>query len=231
MRLVCISDTHALEKHIKVPEGDVLIHAGDLTNVGNVRDVEQFNAWLGTLPHPLKIVIAGNHDYCFEPSELRQALIAKHRNFLHRTTTGLVDGQEASSLLTHCTYLFDSAVEYKGVKFWGSPWQPWFYDWAFNLRRGEEIAAIWEKIPNDTDVLITHGPPHRILDQTMSGDFVGCEALLDRLESLPSIKAHIFGHIHEGYGTKEHNGKMFINASICTVDYRPSNVPIVFDLV
>ncbi len=230
MRLVCISDTHALEQGVKIPDGDVLVHAGDLTNIGNVRDVVQFNAWLGTLPHPKKFVIAGNHDYCFEPDSLRRALMSDGRNLSYRANTGLLPGQQASELLTHGTYLFDSGCDYRGIKFWGSPWQPWFYDWAFNLSRGEEMAAVWRKIPDDTDVLITHGPPYRILDRTVRGEFVGCEALLERIEALKSLKVHIFGHIHESYGTEHHSGKTFINASICTLDYQPVNEPIVVDL-
>jgi len=91
-------------------------------------------------------------------------------------------------------------VEIEGVRFWGSPWQPWFFDWAFNLERGEEIRAKWELIPDDTEVLITHGPPQGHGDMTSRGEGAGCADLLARIRQVKP-RYHLFGHIHEGYGT------------------------------
>ena len=124
MKIVAISDTHGLHRSLEIPDGDVLIHAGDLTRHGTLDDVREFNDFLGTLPHPHKIVIAGNHDFCFES-----------------------DREACEELLTNCIYRQDQEVVIDGVKFYGSPWQPWFYDWAFNLERGPEIRAKWDLIP------------------------------------------------------------------------------------
>ena len=209
MRIVCISDTHGLHGHVDVPDGDVLVHAGDLTNMGTLAQVAEAASFIQSLPHRHKIVIAGNHDLSLE----------------HQA-------DEAEALLTEMTYLRDSATTVDGVRFWGSPWQPWFFDWAFNLQRGEEIRAKWDLIPDDTDVLITHGPPLGVLDMTFRQEQVGCADLLEALERTEPC-VHVFGHIHEGYGRVDDvrgHDTTFVNASICTLDYQPVNAPIIVDL-
>ncbi len=211
MRLVILSDTHGLHGFIgSVPDGDVLIHAGDMTLRGTLEEVEGFLGWFGALPHPHKLLVAGNHDWLFE----RRPTVAG----------GLIPNG--------VTYLQDAGVSIAGIKFWGSPWQPWFYDWAFNLLRGAEIAAKWALIPDDVHVLITHGPPHGILDEVVMppGKHQGCEALRERLDSLPELRLHVFGHIHEAYGTFSDGQREFVNASICDFQYAPVNVPAVVDL-
>jgi hypothetical protein len=147
VRFVCISDTHTRTKGLaeKIPDGDVLIHAGDFTNVGEISGVKQFSEFLHSLPHPHKIVIAGNHDLSFEPATFDQtfARFGRGKTDEHR---------HAKQMLTGCTYLEDSGVEVHGIKIWGSPWTPWFYDWAFNAQRGAECKAKWDLIPDDTQV-------------------------------------------------------------------------------
>jgi predicted phosphohydrolase len=202
LRIIAISDTHGLHDGLAVPEGDILIHAGDLTMNGDEADVIAFNAFLGELPHPDKIVIAGNHDFCFER-----------------------DPQCCARLLTNATYLQDSAVVLQGLKFYGSPWQPWFCDWAFNLRRGQPLQEKWDLIPSDTDVLITHGPPQRIQDFTSDA---GCADLLAAVMRIQP-RLHVFGHIHEGWGQSAGQLTTFINANICTLEYRPVNAAILYD--
>jgi Icc-related predicted phosphoesterase len=128
----------------------------------------------------------------------------------------------------HAIYLQDEPVEIEGLKFYGSPWQPWFLDWAFNLERGESLRKVWARIPEDTDVLVTHGPPHGILDRTTRGEPVGCEDLRARVEELRT-PLHLFGHIHEGYGTERRGQTLFVNASSCTVSYRPLQAPVILD--
>jgi len=204
--IVCISDTHHLHGDLALPAGDILIHAGDITGRGVLEDVADFNAWLGDQPHPVKIVIAGNHDFCFERKP-----------------------EEARALLTNCIYLEDSGVTVEGIRFWGTPWQPWFYDWAFNLHRGTPaLIDKWNQIPESTDILISHGPPLGHGDCTSQGQQVGCADLLGRIEKIcPSL--HCFGHIHEGYGISFDGGTIFANASACNLSYQPVNPPLVFE--
>lgn len=219
MRIVCMSDTHCLQHNFKVPEGDLIIHAGDFSSIGTDREVRKFAKWFRGLPHPHKVVIAGNHDRFFE----RQPEIAR------------------SYLEPDIIYLEDSGCEIGGLKFWGSPWQPEFERWAFNLpRNGVKLLEKWAMIPADTDVLITHGPPSGVLDQVRpritawgmpedgSGP-LGCEQLAARVACVRP-KLHVFGHIHDGYGQITQDGTTFVNASVCDEDYRPMNRPIVVEL-
>jgi len=208
LRIVCLSDTHNFHNQITVPEGDVLIHAGDATNRGTQFEVEDFLRWFSVLPHKYKIFVAGNHDWLYETNERFARFLTAKFNI---------------------KYLQDSSIEIKGLKIYGSPWQPRFYDWAFNLMRGAEIAEKWKLIPKDTDILITHGPPHEILDLTPNGDPAGCEELRKTVEEVKP-KVHIFGHIHSGYGIIEKFGVKFINASNCDESYSPVNIPVVFDI-
>jgi len=221
MRIVCISDTHTLQDNMTadIPEGDVLLHAGDVMNSGyDASDIFYFLDWFGALPHKHKIFIAGNHDRLFEndPKAVKDIIDKKN-------------GVLKSSKKKKITYLEDSEIVIDGVKFYGSPYQPEFCNWAFNVNRGPDIKRVWDKIPLDTDVLITHGPPYGILDWTEYDRLnVGCEMLMPKiLEVKPKI--HLFGHIHEAYGVKVVDDTTFVNASICTLRYRPINKPIVFD--
>ena len=209
-KIVCLSDTHNYHEQIRVPDGDILIHAGDATGRGTITEIEEFNFWFAKLPHEHKILIAGNHDWLFEISN------AAARRLLD------------DSII----YLEDSAVEIGDLKIYGSPWQPRFYDWAFNLMRGAELAEKWRLIPADTDVLITHGPPNGILDEVSRQYFAentGCEELRKRVEVVRP-KLHVFGHIHCGYGQVERFGVKFVNAANCNEEYQPVNAPIVIDL-
>lgn len=213
-RIVCLSDTHNCNSQIEVPDGDILIHAGDATITGTVEEVKRFNKWFASLPHKHKIFVAGNHDWLFERNDE-----------LART---LLD--------TKIIYLQDSQTKIDGLKIYGSPWQPRFYDWAFNLNRGYELAAKWKLIPSDVDILVTHGPPNGILDLVPRQGWdenTGCEELLKRVEEIAAfgkLKLHIFGHIHCGYGTAEKFGVKFVNASNCDEQYNPTQPPVVIDL-
>ena len=226
MKIVCISDTHSLHHRIpnELPEGDVLIHAGDCTNVGKESDVRGFIEWFKNIEgFKYKIFIAGNHDFAFEqePAWLNSYI---DPNIL---------------LESNVMYLEDSEVEIiseefsRPIKVYGSPWQPEFYNWAFNLpRNGDVLKDRWNHIPNNTDILITHGPPHGIRDFVVdrSGTLqVGCELLRERVDVINPL-LHIFGHIHGAYGAAYINNTTFVNASICTERYDPINKPLVFDL-
>lgn len=215
MRVVCLSDTHNQHAALgPIPDADLLIHAGDLTGHGSPRELADAAAWLRALPHPHKVVIAGNHDFLFERDP------AAARALIHRPEAGVIYLQDES--WTHPE---------SGLKLYGSPWQPRFFDWAFNLDRGAPLAAIWARIPDDVDILITHGPPHGVLDVNTRGEPTGCEALAARLPALRSLKLHVFGHIHEARGIVERHGATFINAAALDERYAPWDGPsLVMDL-
>lgn len=217
MRLVITSDCHGQLQKAELPAGDILILAGDVLpnrfsnphddayfQLGELQKLDEFCA---SLSFSCVLLIAGNHDWLFQVDRLA------HRK------------------LKHITYLEDSGVEIDGVKFYGSPHQPWFYDWAFNLpRSGHQLAHYWSLIPDDTDVLITHGPPLGILDQPFgTREHVGCELLLQRVEKVKP-KVHAFGHIHGSYGQARIGDTLFVNASLCSETYKPDNPPHVIDL-
>lgn len=212
MKLVAISDTHEKHKEVSVPDGDVLIHAGDFTFTGKVQSVANFAQWMKFQPHKHKIVIAGNHELTFQ-SHQRNIVISLLKE------AGII-------------YLEDSGVTIDNISFWGSPWQPRYFDWAFNLdRKGLAITQKWNAIPEHTNVLITHGPPYGILDQTTDNGSQGCEMLEKRVFQLPELKAHIFGHLHhDGGKLEEVNNIKFINAAVCTDSYKPTNLPIVIEI-
>lgn len=208
MKIVAISDTHLMHmRHpLPIPDGDVLVHAGDGTFSGKPSEMIIFSRWFLRLPHKHKVLVAGNHDWMFQ-----------------------LDREKAESYFPGVHYLQDSGVEIDGVKFWGSPWQPWFLDWAFNLQRGEPLREKWALIPEGTDVLVTHGPPYGVGDWVQRGERVGCEELRQAVIRV-APKLHIFGHIHGGYGVYESPVTKFVNASICDESYAPTNEPIVLDI-
>ena len=191
MKIVCISDTHNLHRAMPIPDGDILIHAGDITVAGDAREVTDFTTWLGTFLHKHKVVVAGNHDFCFEKSP-----------------------QKTQALLTNAHYLQDSGVEIEGLFIWGSPISPKYHDWAFNRERGSDIRRHWKIIPPHTDVLITHCPPFGILDTSSQGTHEGCRDLLDILQHRVRPRLHVFGHIHEAHGHTTIGHTQYVNASI-----------------
>jgi len=220
VRVVFISDTHDLHDRMRVPvpDGDILIHAGDATGRGRMHEIAAAGAWLRNLPHKHKIFIAGNHDWLFENNPTLAM------SLLNKGILGEGEGQ--------IVYLQDSGTEIEGLKIYGSPWQPRFFDWAFNLDRGDAIKAKWDLIPEGLDILITHGPPMGIQDQispVLGSDHLGCEELLKAVERVKP-KVHVFGHIHGGYGKTQGVDTLFLNAAICDEAYKPIHEPIVIDL-
>lgn len=218
-RYVLLSDTHSLHSQVKIPDGDVLLHSGDFCNKGTEAELRDFNEWMGSLPHKHKVAIAGNHDKICE-------------KFIPGNKYGSVVSREKQAELTsNFIYLQDSWVVIEGKKIYGSPWQPEYYDWSFNLpRNGWQLKQKWKAIPNDTNILLTHGPAYDILDLTKRGDKSGCELLRARIAELSQLKLHLCGHIHEAHSSTELNSIKFVNASICTLEYKPLNKPFVIDL-
>ena len=177
MRIVAMADTHLFHADLDVPDGDVLVHAGDLLRGGTLKELERGGAFLASLPHRHKLFVAGNHEVCFE----------EHR------------GAARALLPPSVTYLEDAEVTIDGVRFWGSPWQPAYHGWAFNLPRGAPLAEKWAQIPEGTHVLVTHGPPRGFGDRSSTASREGCEDLLARVRAVRPL-LHVFGHIHEDGG-------------------------------
>ena len=242
MKIVAISDTHNRHKDIKdfkdtnalgedkTPlSGEVIIHSGDATGRGASGECESFIKWFGGLDFKHKIFIPGNHDHFFEKEPERARELCKKHGV---------------------TLLIDESVVIAGVKIHGSPYQPWFFDWAFNAARDQKeedylnarkdkpkysiIKPHWDMIPEDTNILVTHGPPYEILDELVNqhgyftGQHVGCVELAKRIKEL-NIDVHIFGHVHCSNGEKHLNGTSYYNASICDERYIPSNPITIID--
>lgn len=224
-RFVCFSDTHGLHGTIPRrhrPPADVLLHAGDFTNTGELEQVKSFAEWLEAYPCSHRVVIAGNHDVTFHEEYYRDRGAPRfHRNAPY-------DCGKAKGFFAKCIYLEDAAAEVCGYSVYGSPWQPEFCDWAFNLARGEECREKWDLIPESTDILITHGPPANYGDLCSHGARAGCVDLLGAIRDR-CIPVSVSGHIHEGYGCSADHATLYINASTCTHGYVASNPPIVFD--
>ncbi|RME74393.1 MAG: metallophosphoesterase [Planctomycetota bacterium] len=205
LKAVILSDTHGYHEEIEVPEGDLLIHCGDCLKGGlhtPLDSVIAFNQWLGTLPHPHKILIAGNLDIPFETHSLK-----------------------ARSLITHAIYLEDEAIEIEGWKIYGSPYTPRFGPWAFQKPAGPRMKEVWDRIPEDTDILITHGPPKGILDRTFLGIHAGCERLAQKIERI-HVKYHFFGHIHEARGSLQKGETLFVNAALYPPSFKKTKEPL-----
>lgn len=182
MKIWHISDTHGYHGLLKVPEVDMVIHSGDISNPREVvlSEHECLNAieWLSSLDIPHKILIAGNHDIAIERRRVNAGDMA---------VKGII-------------YLENNSTNINGVKIWGSPITPSFgIGWAFNKKR-DKLHEVWASIPEDTDVVITHGPPKGILDHSYSQigsvyERCGCAALAKRVR-IVQPKLCLFGHIH-----------------------------------
>jgi predicted phosphohydrolase len=209
LRLVCIGDTHGFHRRLTLPPGDILIHSGDfMVNGSSTEEIDDFNAWLGTLPFRYKLVICGNHDRLFDHNP---KLARKH--------------------LTQATYLQDSGVTLEGLNFWGSPVNSVGGDWAFSRERMVKIRKHWDRIPDDTDVLITHEAPYGTLDKThILAKHMGCQYLTGALLRIKP-RLHVFGHIHGGYGRESAwNRTLLVNCAVVNNDRILANVPTLVEL-
>lgn len=208
MKIDCIADLHGF--YPKLEGGDLLIVAGDLTARDEQKEHREFAFWMQKQGYKTKILIGGNHD--------------------GRLQMLSMPGKTLFFPTSESHYLFDSGTEVEGFKVWGSPWTPTFCDWHFMLDRGDPIKAKWDLIPDDTEILITHGPPFGIQDETQDGELVGCEELRNALSRLKKLKLHVFGHVHECYGMVQVNGVIHVNASVVNEHYKHVNKPIRIEL-
>lgn len=208
MKVCCISDLHG---HLPIiPECDLVLIGGDIVPLTHHKpslSVEwfkrKFNPWLKKIKVPV-VGVAGNHDLVFEN---RQEQIPE----------------------MDWIYLQDSGTEVLGLKIWGTPWQPRFCDWAFNAEE-HELHEIWDKIPEDTDVMLLHAPPYMYGDfAPYSGIHVGSPSLLNRIQTIKP-KLVVSGHVHPGYGVRHWEDTIIVNASHVNEGYVPVNPPVIVEL-
>ena len=205
MRIVAVADTHLFHDELVIPDGDVFIHAGDLCRGGDLDELRIAADWITSLPHRNKVVVAGNHDWAF-------------------------DRDRAAARALFATYLEDSEVTLDGVRFYGSPWQPAFNDWAFNLPRGAALAAKWSLIPTGIDVLVTHSPPDGLGDRSPIGSRAGCADLRARVaEVVPRL--HLFGHIHQDGGAWREGATVFANVTTWECERGPTVIDLEHDTI
>ena len=202
-RIVCISDTHnaAPGEGYKLPKGDILIHAGDLTNQGSLSEIKKTVAWLEKADCAVKIVVAGNHDLSLDPEyrlkyDERWKVTPQHEEecrALLRSIPRLVYLEHSSTV-----------VHMDGIRLqiFGSPYSPdrLTQNWAFQYTE-DRAQQLWKAIPSDTDVLITHTPPSGFVDESKHWKLGGCPYLTEAIQKIKPL-LHICGHCHEGRGAQ-----------------------------
>ncbi|KAF9452850.1 Metallo-dependent phosphatase [Macrolepiota fuliginosa MF-IS2] len=199
-RFICISDNHS-RTQCDLPPGDVLLHAGDLSSWGYPAQVMKTLDWIKSLDYPTKIIIAGNHDLCLDEDvppfgeDLGPESLATIREY--------VRGEEMKKANVHYleyeSFEFMTAAGRKWIVY-GSPASPKHASGAFQYSERQAAQLIYDKIPSDTEILITHTPAKYCLDLTAKGKKAGCRVLRERLKSLEACRLHVFGHIHEDAG-------------------------------
>lgn len=223
MKILAISDTHGYHSKLNIDESvDVIVCTGDFSNARGARNVyesEEFLGWFNSLNIKHKILVAGNHDTDLE------------RKYLASLKGEQTIEEYLKIKYPNITYLQDSSVVIDGIKFYGTPWCPMFYNWAF-MENESVLRKKFSKIESDTNVLLTHTPAYGILDYA-NGNICGSNALLEKIKKLKKLKYHIFGHIHESggteaIGTKNKTKYVAINASM--YDYLEMREPIVFEI-
>jgi Icc-related predicted phosphoesterase len=207
IKIGAFSDSHNLHEKLKINKFDILICAGDATNQGSFPEVCKFLNWFGQQESTHKVYVPGNHDWLAQ----REPGITKD----------LCDQNNIKLLI-------NEGIQIEGINIWGSPVTPFFCNWAFNAF-SDELKKTWNLIPENLDILITHGPPYNILDKNGLDQSCGCNFLFDEIQK-KKPRCHIFGHIHENNGLKEFNGTKFYNVSICNDCYRIENEVMEIDL-
>lgn len=225
MKIVAISDTHNLHHTLNVPECDVLLHAGDATGKGTPAECMSFLLWMSSLDQcKHKIFVPGNHDFMFQKD---------YNTYREHVPINV-------------NVLIDKHITIDGIKIYGTPWQPFFYDWAFNgleKRTGYEynykggpgpcspdkdhplLKEKFAMIPDDTNIIVCHGPPRigKIDLVDRDGEHVGSVELLNAIKRLPNFIAGFYGHIHSGYGKVVDGKATHYNVCICNEKYQPFN--------
>jgi Icc-related predicted phosphoesterase len=205
LTIALVSDTHELEREVEVPFASLFIHCGDFTMLSrSLRAIQEFNEWLGELPHRTRIVVPGNHDEFLEDPSNRK-------------------------LISNAIVLINEGIEIEGLRIWGTPTTP--VGPGFSVRSAEERRRIYARIPDDTDVLISHGPPRWILDRSSGSSFhAGDQELLDAVIRVKPC-LHTFGHVHGAHGLLGTQDTIFANAALLGPDGDVDKEPIVLRMV
>ena len=225
VKVVCISDTHCVHRDIRVPECDIVLHTGDCTRGGTFHQLKDFLDWFSLQPGTHKIWIAGNHDLTLHRDFYKRNWSRFHRKYARQDLDQI---QILIQSYDNIIYLEDQCIDVEGIRIFGSPWQPTFFNWAFNAERGTEIDTIWASIPADIDILMTHGPPLGYGDLCNSGIRAGCANLLHHIMYRIKPKVHVFGHIHEDVGIWNNGTTSFVNAASCSPQYQLAHAPKIF---
>jgi len=203
LALVLISDTHEFHREITVPRADLLLCSGDFTMFSrSLRAIVDFNEWLGELPHRYRVIVPGNHE------------------------TFLQTNASNRSLLSNAVVLINEGVEIEGLRIWGTPVTAGFGP-AFGIRSAEQRRRLYAKIPNGTDILITHGPPYGILDCSLGSSVHQGDPVLFEAVKRVRPKLHLFGHIHGAHGIYETENTTFLNAALLGPDGDIAKEPVV----
>lgn len=215
MRITFISDTHGLHGKLDLPGGDLIIHAGDISSMGYEHELHRFCKWFSKVDYDNAIFIAGNHELGIEDNSVN--------------SMNIINSYDCIDYLQDDLLILGEDDYTSRIKIYGTPWQPEFCSWAFNLpKNSNELQEKWDKIPLNTDILITHCPPFNILDKSgepYNTPGLGCELLLNTVKKIKP-KIHVFGHIHGSYGYLFKDGTHFINASVLNEQYKCVNKPI-----
>ncbi len=202
MNAMFISDTCGQHNDVLLPRGDMIIHAGDLTKNGTVAEVRDFLQWFAHLNYKYKIFIAGTHDHLFEQEP----------------------GLSKRMVPANVTYLEESGVEIGGLKIWGSPYNRYRSGNAFS-RTADEIAKHWDKIPEDSNMVINNTPAYGVLDENANGEHEGCKELLRKLVRIEPTY-FVCGHRHSDHSYEYHYGIHFINASLTNDEFKIMHKPV-----
>jgi Icc-related predicted phosphoesterase len=206
-KIVAFSDLHGqyskkLTGWFNNHPADILLFAGDLQK-NNFDDGKKFLQWLDKLPYKHKVLTFGNHD-C---------------NYIYTL--------DQAKLYNNIHFLFNQSIILEGIKFFGSPNSRIFGSWSF-MNTEKELKDIYDTIPEDTNILITHTPAFEILDLTRSGENAGSHSLRKRIKELKYLKYHIVGHIHEGFGAITEGDLKIFNTSLLDEKYRSVHMPVIF---
>jgi Icc-related predicted phosphoesterase len=210
MKITAISDTHGNHSQVEIPEGDIIVHCGDFAGKSNLDEVVDFCDWFTGLNFRHRILVAGNHDRYVKKRETEFLKIAADRNII---------------------YLENRSVRIQNYNFYGSPYSKKFAPGSAFLYTDEpEARKLWNLIPKETDILITHGPPLGYGDySTEEKKHAGCPFLLEKVKEIKPL-LHIFGHIHTGFGIEIDGDTLFANASLADETWNIVNKPLVISL-